>query len=619
MASPMKSITEPRASSSPSLEATAELQTLTGSQIIWDTLVHEGVSVVFGYPGGAIMPAYDAMPGYPIRHVLVRHEQGAAHMADGYARASGSVGVCIATSGPGATNLVTGIANAMMDSIPMVCITGQVSSHLIGSDGFQEVDFTGVTLPITKHNILVTRTQDIMPALRQAFYIASSGRPGPVVVDITKDAQQGSVEHRYDSSPIRLPGYRPEHHPVPREIETAAEMIKAAKRPVIFCGHGIIEANATAQLLEFVQKTNFPVALTLLGLGGFPATHPLSLGMMGMHGEAWVNTAVQEADLIIAMGMRFDDRVTGNLKTYAQNAKKIHIELDPAEINKNVKVDLPLVGDVREILRMLLPQIEKRSCDDWNAHINELKGDTAVREIQSLPDNGKLFAAHVIHDLWRHTQGKALVVTDVGQHQMWEAQYYKHDYPRKLLTSGGAGTMGFALPAAMGARMACPDDEIWVVVGDGGFQMTACELATCAQEDIKVNIAIINNGFLGMVRQWQQFFYGGRYVATPIKSPDFVKLADAHGLKGLRVTRREEVQAAVEAARSFKETCIIDFRVEQEDSVYPMVPAGNDLDKMIRRPVPVGVGGELPSEELPGEAIKDVPPHNPIFETGKDQ
>lgn len=616
MASPMKTMTEPQAASAHQ----PETQTLTGAQIIWDTLVNEGVTVVFGYPGGAIMPAYDALPQYPsLRHVLVRHEQGAAHMADGYARASGKVGVCMATSGPGATNLVTGIANAMMDSIPMVCITGQVSSTMIGSDAFQEVDFTGVTLPITKHNILVTRTEDIMPAIRQAFYIASSGRPGPVVVDITKDAQQNSCEHRYDSSPIRLPGYRPEHHPVPREIERAVEMIAAAKRPIIFCGHGVIEANATSLLLEFVQKTGIPVAQTLLGLGGFPATHDLSLGMMGMHGEAWVNTAIQEADLIIALGMRFDDRVTGNLKTYAQNAKKIHVELDPAEINKNVKVDLPLVGDVREILRLLLPQVEKRNCDDWNEHITELKGDSAVREIQSLPDNGRLFAAHVIHDLWRYTQGKALVVTDVGQHQMWEAQYYKHDYARKLLTSGGAGTMGFALPAAMGARMACPEDDVWVVVGDGGFQMTASELATCAQEDIKVNIAIINNGYLGMVRQWQQFFYGGRYVATPIKSPDYVKLADAHGLKGLRVTQRSEVEAAVAAARAAKETCIIDFRVEQEDSVYPMVPAGADLGKMIRRPVPVAASGELPSEELPGEALKDVSlPHNPIFETGKD-
>jgi acetolactate synthase-1/2/3 large subunit len=589
----MKSMTEPTAAAT----TASGPQTLTGSEIIWDTLVQQGVSVVFGYPGGAIMPAYDAMIKYPIRHVLVRHEQGAAHMADGYARASGKVGVAVATSGPGATNLVTGIANAMMDSIPIVCITGQVPSTLIGSDAFQEVDFTGVTLPITKHNILVTRSEDIMPAIRQAFYIASSGRPGPVVVDITKDAQQKSCEYRYDSTPVRLPGYRPERHPVPEEIARAAEMIESAKRPIVFCGHGVIEANATALLLDFVQKTNIPVASTLLGLGGFPATHPLSLGMMGMHGEAWVNTAIQEADLIIALGMRFDDRVTGNLKTYAPNAKKIHVELDPAEINKNVKVDLPLLGDVREILRLLAPHVQKRNCDEWNAHITELKGDSAVREIQSLPDNGRLFAAHVIHDLWRHTQGKALVVTDVGQHQMWEAQYYKHDHARKLITSGGAGTMGFALPAAMGARMACPDDEVWVVVGDGGFQMTACELATCAQENIKVNVAIINNGYLGMVRQWQQFFYGGRYVATPIKSPDYVKLADAHGLKGLRVTQRSEVQAAVEQARSFAETCIIDFRVEQEDSVYPMVPAGADLDKMIRRPYP----------------------HNPLFETGKDE
>jgi len=603
MASPMKSMTdaprdtqrgEPRASSIASADATAELQTLTGSQIIWDTLVHEGVSVVFGYPGGAIMPAYDAMPAYPIRHVLVRHEQGAAHMADGYARASGGVGVCIATSGPGATNLVTGIANAMMDSIPMVCITGQVASYLIGSDGFQEVDFTGVTLPITKHNILVTRTEDIMPAIRQAFYIASSGRPGPVVVDITKDAQQGTVQHRYDSSPIRLPGYRPEHHPVPSEIEEAAAMIKAAKRPIIFCGHGIIEANATGLLLEFVQKTNFPVALTLLGLGGFPATHPLSLGMMGMHGEAWVNTAIQEADLIIAMGMRFDDRVTGNLKTYAQNAKKIHIELDPAEINKNVKVELPLVGDVREILRLLLPQVEKRTCDDWNAHINELKGDSAVREIQSLPDNGSLFAAHVIHDLWRYTQGKALVVTDVGQHQMWEAQYYKHDHPRKLLTSGGAGTMGFALPAAMGARMACPDDEIWVVVGDGGFQMTACELATCAQEDIKVNIAIINNGFLGMVRQWQTLFYNDRLSSVQLDAfPDAEKLAAAYGFKGRTVDKPWELAAALEEAVKEPGPYLLNVKVTPFECVYPMVPAGGALTEMVLgTPQPVAVPGK---------------------------
>ncbi len=590
--------------SSPGIESATGIRTLTGSQIIWDALVRQGVEVVFGYPGGAIMPAYDALPGFPIRHILVRHEQGAAHMADGFARASGRVGVCVATSGPGATNLVTGIANAMMDSIPIVCITGQVPSHLIGSDAFQETDFTGVTLPITKHNFLVTRVEDIMPAIKQAFYIASSGRPGPVVVDITKDAQNQKLEYVYDPSPVRLPGYRPERQPLPEELKEAVEMIQAAKRPIIFSGHGIIKANATSLLLEFVHKTNIPVAQTLLGLGGFPATHARSLGMMGMHGEAWVNKAIQEADLIIALGMRFDDRVTGNLKTYAQNAKKIHVELDPAEINKNVRVDIPLVGDVREILRLLLPHVQRPDCDSWVKYIEELKGDTAVRDIKDLPDSGKLFAAHVIHDLWRLTEGKALVVTDVGQHQMWEAQYYKHDHPRKLLTSGGAGTMGFALPAAMGARLACPDDDIWVIAGDGGFQMTASELATCSQENIKVNIAVINNGYLGMVRQWQEFFYGGRYVATPIKSPDYVKLAEAHDLKGIRVTKREQVKAAVEQARANKETTIIDFRVEQEDSVYPMVPAGADLDAMIRRPVPV------PEKSAP---------HNPIFETGEDE
>jgi len=591
---------------------TADLQasprTLSGAQLIWEALVREGTDVVFGYPGGAIMPAYDAMIQYPIRHVLVRHEQGAAHMAEGYARATGRVGVAVATSGPGATNLVTGIANAMMDSVPIVCITGQVPSSLIGSDAFQEVDITGVTLPITKHNLLVTEPQNIAPAIREAFYIARSGRPGPVVVDITKDAQQKSCEYVPDDSPVRLPGYRPEHHVPSKDIDEAARMIAAAKKPVIFCGHGVIKSEATELLLELVRRTNIPVACTLLGLGGFPASHPRALGMMGMHGEAWVNRAIQEADLILAIGMRFDDRVTGNLKTYAKNAKKIHIELDPAEINKNVKVDLPLVGNAREILTELLPRVASPVVDEWVNYIEELKGESAVLEIQHMPDNGRLFAAHVVHDLWRLTEGKSLIVTDVGQHQMWEAQYYKHDHPKKLITSGGLGTMGFALPAAIGAKFACPEDDVWVIVGDGGFQMTACELATCAQEGIKVNIAIINNGYLGMVRQWQQFFFGGRYVATPMKSPDFVKLAEAHGLKGLRVTDRQSVKAAVEAARAAEETCIIDFRVEQEDSVYPMVPAGADLQDMIRRP------SAGPSNGNTQNGI-----HNPIFETGKDK
>jgi acetolactate synthase I/II/III large subunit len=560
----------------------------TGAEILWETLAREGVDVVFGYPGGAIMPAYDAMLKSSVRHVLVRHEQGAAHMADGYARASGKVGVCIATSGPGATNLVTGIATAMLDSIPMVCVTGQVASHYIGSDAFQETDITGVTLPITKHNYLVTRAPDIAPMLREAFYVARSGRPGPVLVDITKDAQQASTQFVWDGRPVRLPGYRPEHRPRPEEVQRAADLINEAERPLVFCGHGIIASGASPLLLDFVEKTGMPVASTLLGLGGFPATHPLCLGMMGMHGEAWVNTAIQEADLILALGMRFDDRVTGHLATYAKRAKKIHCELDPAEINKNVRVDVPLIGDVAETLRALFPMVTQRSRKGWVQRIHELKGDSAVRDIQTMPNTpGHLYAAHVMHDLWRITEGKALVVTDVGQHQMWEAQYYKHDIPRKLITSGGLGTMGFALPAGIGAKFARPTDEVWVIVGDGGFQMTAAELSTCAQEGIKVHVAVINNGYLGMVRQWQQFFYGGRYAATPLRGPDFVKLAEAHGLLGLRVTERDQIESVVAAARAAEGTVVIDFRVEQEDSVYPMVAAGADLGDMIRRPSPI--------------------------------
>jgi acetolactate synthase-1/2/3 large subunit len=561
----------------------------TGAQILWEALRREGVEVVFGYPGGAIMPAYDALLDSPIKHVLVRHEQGAAHMADGYARASGKVGVAIATSGPGATNLVTGIATAMLDSVPMVCITGQVPSHVIGSDAFQETDITGVTLPITKHNYLVTRADQIAPTIREAFYIARSGRPGPVLVDITKDAQQRRAEVAWSEVPVSasLRGYRPEHTACDADLARAAAMIDAARRPVILAGHGIVKAGASALLGDFVERTGIPVAATLLGLGGFPASHPLALGMMGMHGEAWVNHAIQEADLLIALGMRFDDRVTGNPATFAVSAKKIHCELDPAEINKTVRVDVALVGDVAATLRGLLPRVARAERRAWIDRITELKGDSAVRDIQRMPHDGRLFAAHVLHDLWRITEGKALVVTDVGQHQMWEAQYYKHDHPRKLLTSGGLGTMGFALPAAIGARFADPAAETWVIAGDGGFQMTACELSTVAQEGIKLHIAIINNGYLGMVRQWQEFFYDGRYSATPLRSPDFVKLAEAHGLTGLRVTRREEVEPAVAAARAAPGTVVIDFRVEQEDAVYPMVPAGADLHDMIRRPSPI--------------------------------
>jgi acetolactate synthase-1/2/3 large subunit len=570
----------------------------TGAQIIWEAVLHEGIDTVFGYPGGAILPAYDALLDYPqLHHVLVRHEQGAAHMADGFARASGKVGVCVATSGPGATNLVTGIATAHMDSTPMVCITGQVPGPFIGKDAFQETDVTGVTLPITKHNYIVTRAEDIAPTMREAFYVARSGRPGPVLVDITKDAQQATAELILSSEEPVLPGYRPDHTPGKGSFRHAAELIAQSERPIILAGHGILLSGAEREVLEFAEKTNTPVALTLLGLGAFPPGHPLYLGMMGMHGESWVNTAIQEADLLLSFGMRFDDRVTGKLETYARRAKKIHIEIDPAEINKNVAVDVALVGDLRDVLRELQPLVAERPREKWNEHIGELKGDSSVRDIQSLPDDGHLYAAHVINDLWRITRGDAIVVTDVGQHQMWAAQYYKHNSPRTLLTSGGLGTMGFALPAAIGARFARRDAEIWVIAGDGGFQMTACELSTCAQEGIDLNIAIINNGYLGMVRQWQEFFYDRRYASTPIVSPDFVLLAQAHGLTGLRCETRADVEPTVQKARETKGTVVVDFRVEQEDTVYPMVPAGADLDQMIRRPV------------------RD---HNPIYETAED-
>jgi acetolactate synthase-1/2/3 large subunit len=564
---------------------------LTGSEILWATLVGEGVTDVFGYPGGAILPAYDALRKFPIRHVLVRHEQGAAHMADGYARASGKVGVAIATSGPGATNLITGIATAMLDSIPIVCITGNVSSKVLGTDAFQEVDITGITLPVTKHNFLVSRAEDLAGALRQAFQIAQSGRPGPVLVDITKDAQQATAI--FDFAAAKPKPYRP--HPMLKVEDSglaqAAELIRNAKRPVILAGHGVSESGAMEQVRTLAERAQIPVGLTLLGLGAFPASHPLSLGMMGMHGEAWVNTAIQEADLLIACGMRFDDRVIGTPSTYALKAKKIHIEIDPAEINKNVKVDVALVGDLRAVLEDLLPRIAGRDGSAWLKTIDGMKGESAVRDIKNLPDSGHLYAAHVMHDLWRITGGDAIVVTDVGQHQMWEAQYFHHEHPRTLITSGGLGTMGFALPAAIGAKFACPDKEVWVVAGDGGFQMTAAELSTIVQEKLKINIAIINNGYLGMVRQWQEFFYERNYESTPLVSPDFVKLADAHGIAGRAVRARGEVEAAVEAARAAKGAFLLNFLVEKEDSVYPMIPAGSALHEMILRP------GKDPLEE----------------------
>jgi acetolactate synthase-1/2/3 large subunit len=557
---------------------------LTGAEILCQSLEHLGVKHIFGYPGGAILPVYDALGKSKLHHILVRHEQGATHMADGYARASGGVGVAMATSGPGATNMVTGIATAMLDSSPVVCITGQVGSKLLGSDAFQEIDITGITMPITKHNVIVTRAEDIARTVREAFIIASSGRPGPVLVDITKDAQQACTEFDWNAATPKLPPKRVRAGVDKAELDRAIELLNSAKHPLILAGHGIMISGAMRAFDQFVHAGQFHVAMTLLGIGCFPAHDPLNLGMMGMHGEAWVNHAIQEADLLIAVGMRFDDRVTGDLRTYAKSARKIHIEIDRAEINKNVPVDAALVGDAREVLEQLIPHIEKKERTAWHRRISEMKGDSAVRDIQSLPDTGHLYAAHVINDLWKETNGEAIVVTDVGQHQMWEAQYYHHNRPRTLITSGGLGTMGFALPAAIGAKFAKPDADVWVVVGDGGFQMTMCELATIVQEKIKVNIAIINNGFLGMVRQWQEFFYDKRYVATPLVAPDFAALANAFGIRGERVTARRDVTSTIRSARESKESILIDFRVEQEDSVYPMVPAGASLHEMIRRP-----------------------------------
>ena len=558
----------------------------TGSQITMEVLVGEGVKHVFGYPGGAIMPIYDAMLDYDIHHILTRHEQGASHAADGYARASGEVGVAMATSGPGATNLVTGIATAMLDSSPIVCITGQVPAHLIGTDAFQETDVTGVTLPITKHNYLVTEVDEIAPTLREAFYVARSGRPGPVLVDIAKTAQVAETEFEWDDDPVKLPGYRPDLRASPETFQRAADIINGSARPLILAGQGVIASGATAELLKFVDRTNIPLSTTLLGIGGFPASHQLNLGMMGMHGESWVNSAIQQADLLLAFGMRFDDRVTGNLATYAKNARKIHVEIDPSEIDKNDKADVAILGDLCETLEELLPLTENGNHSEWLKVIDDLRGDSAVRDIKDLQDMGHLYAAHVINDLWHLTEGNALVVTDVGQHQMWEAQYYRHDRPRSLITSGGLGTMGFALPAAMGAKIARPDKEVWVICGDGGFQMTSAELMTCVQENLNINVAIINNGYLGMVRQWQEFFFNGRYAATPLLSPDFVKLAEAYGATGIRVESRNRVADAVHTARNTPGIAIIDFVVEKEDTVYPMVPSGADLQDMIRRPKP---------------------------------
>ncbi len=560
---------------------------LTGAEIIMECLMREGVDVIFGYPGGAILPTYDAMTRYPqIHHVLVRHEQGAAHMADGYARATGKVGVAMATSGPGATNLVTGLATAMMDSSPVVAITGQVPTAAIGSDAFQETDVTGVTLPVTKHNYLVADVSELAYTIREAFYIARTGRSGPVLLDVPKDVQKAQIEFEYPEGPITLPGYRPPNSASEDDVAKAADLINQAERPVILAGHGILMSGAMQELRELSERAQIPVTLTLLGKGAMPENHPLVVGMMGMHGEAACNHAIQEADLLIALGMRFDDRVTGNLKTYSPNSRKIHVDIDPSELNKNVRVDVGIAGDLRAVLTQILPTVQPAQHPEWVRQIVDWLEDSDERDILKHTTGDRLLAAQVINDLWKFTDGNSITVTDVGQHQMLEAQYYPHQRPATMVTSGGLGTMGFGLPASIGAKFGNPDEEVWAIVGDGGFQMTMCEMATAAQENINVNIAIINNGYLGMVRQWQELFYERRYNATPMHNPDFCKLAEAFDIPSMRVTRRDEVETAVEFARGIDGPTLIEFAVEKEDMVYPMVPAGADLHDMKRRPKP---------------------------------
>lgn len=556
---------------------------MNGAQIIWECLVREGVEVIFGITGGKVIPLYHELPKFPIRHVTMRHEQAAAHAADGYARATGKVGVCIATSGPGATNLVTGIANAQMDSVPIVAITGQVSTSDLGTDSFQEVDITGITTPITKHNYLITRVTDLAQAIREAFYIAQTGHPGVVLIDVTVDVQTAECEFEYPQT-INLPGYRPHVRGNARQIAQAAEMINQAKRPVLAVGRGAIIARAHKEVLELAEKAQIPVATTLLGKSVIPESHPLCLGMGGMHGEAYTNLAIQHADLIIGIGTRFDDRFTSTAHTFAPRAKIIHIDIDPAEIAKRVRVDLPIVGDALNVLRALLPLVQEARHDEWLQTIKEWQADSQRRN-RRWEESSALVPQHVIRTICRYTHGEAIVVSDVGQNQMWEAQYYTHNRPGGLITSGGLGTMGFALPASIGAQIGQPDATVWVVAGDGGFQMTLQELATIVQENLPVKIAILNNGYLGMVRQWQELFFNRNYCGTPILGPDFARLAEAYGIPGITVTEKSEVEPAVERAMQTEGPILIDFRIEREHNVFPMVPVGRPIDEMIRRPL----------------------------------
>ena len=551
---------------------------MNGAKILIESLKREGVEVIFGYPGGQVLHIFDALYDEDIKFILTRHEQGAAHAADGYSRATGKVGVCLATSGPGATNLTTGIANAYMDSIPMVAITGQVKSFLIGNDAFQEADVTGVTRSITKHNYLIKDVKELARTIREAFYIASSGRPGPVLIDIPSDIQQQETEFIWPEE-IEIRSYKPTLFGHPGQIKKAAKLIENSKKPLIYAGGGVITSGACHELKKLTEKLNAPITWTLMGIGCFPATHKLSLGMLGMHGTAYANHAIMEADLILAVGARFDDRVTGRLDKFAPFAKIIHIDIDPTSISKNVRVDIPIVGDAKNILGQLIEDVDKLpGVPEWLKAIESWKKRFPLK----YQDNKDIIKPqYVVEQIYEATKGSAIITTEVGQNQMWAAQWYKYDYPRTFISSGGLGTMGFGFPAAMGAKIGMPDKIVFDIAGDGSIQMNIQELGTCVANKINVKVAILNNGYLGMVRQWQELFYRKRYSYTAMTNPDFVKLAESYGAVGIRVTKKEDVRKAIEKAMSIDNVVFIDFKVEEEENVFPMVPAGEALNRMI--------------------------------------
>ncbi|EEG76909.1 biosynthetic-type acetolactate synthase large subunit [Dethiobacter alkaliphilus] len=553
---------------------------IPGAQMIIESLKKENVDVIFGYPGGAVLNLYDQLYDADIRHIMSRHEQGAIHAADGYSRMTGRPGVVFATSGPGATNLVTGIATAYMDSVPMVVFTGQVASPLIGTDAFQEADIFGITLPITKHNYLVTDVEELPRIIKEAFYLATTGRRGPVLIDLPKDVQQAVTDYRYPDK-VEIPGYNPTYEGHPGQITRAAKAIGRAKKPVIYAGGGVVYAEAHQELLTLAEKAQIPVTTTLMGLSGFPGNHPLSVGMLGMHGMYWANMAMHEADLIIAIGARFDDRVTGKLSHFAKNAKIIHIDIDPAEIGKNVKVDIPVVGDVKRVLCEVLKKVEPKNHEDWLARIGEWRKEVPLGYNQE--DDSDISPQYVIEMIYQETDGEALITTEVGQHQMWTAQYYKFNKPRSFASSGGLGTMGYGFPASLGAQVARPGETVFCIAGDGSFQMNSQELATAVEYNIPVKVAIINNQFLGMVRQWQQMFFKRRYSSVVMEQgPDFVKLAEAYGATGLRAEKPSEVTAVIKKALETPGPVVMDFRVRAEENVFPMVPPNCPICDMVR-------------------------------------